>query len=75
MGANVIDLTSVAAVNNWLNQGSGVDAGIIQSAVTAFSQFVLTLTGRNNLSQIKFLLRDPETEPALRPSTSAIIRS
>lgn len=53
MGSNVIDLTTVAAVNSWLNQGSTVDAALIQSAITNFSQFVLTLTGRNNLSQIK----------------------
>ncbi len=53
MGANVIDLTTVAAVNNWLGQVSGTDADLIQSTVTAFSQFILTMIARNNLSQIK----------------------
>ena len=45
-----IDLTTVALVNGWLNQGSGTDAALIQSAITAFSQFVLTYTGRTNLN-------------------------
>jgi hypothetical protein len=48
-----IDLTTVAAVESWLNQGGTVDAAIIQSAITAYSQFVLTYTARTNLSSIQ----------------------
>jgi hypothetical protein len=50
MTANPIDLTTVAAVESWLNQGSSIDATIIQTAITAYSQFVLTMTGRANLN-------------------------
>jgi len=52
MAANPIDLTTVALVNDWLNQTSGTDAALIQSAITAFSQFVLTYTGRTNLNSV-----------------------
>ena len=49
---NPIDLTTVAAVNEWLNQAEATDATIIQTAITNFSQYVLTRTGRRSLSSI-----------------------
>jgi hypothetical protein len=52
MTANAIDLTTVAAANNYLNQ-PGVDASIIQGLITAYSRAVLTRTGRRNLSSIQ----------------------
>ena len=53
MGANVIDLTTVAAVNAILNQGSTVDSSLIQTEITAYSQNILTRTGRSFLSGIR----------------------
>jgi hypothetical protein len=53
MGANVIDLTTVAAVNAILGQGSAVDSAIIQAEVTAYSQNILTRTGRSFLSGVR----------------------
>lgn len=53
MAPNPIDLTTVAAVESWLNQGGAVDATIIQAAITNYSQFVLTFTGRTNLTSIE----------------------
>jgi hypothetical protein len=50
---NSIDLTTVAAVNDWLDQASGTDSALIQTYITAFSQYALTYTGRRNLSSIK----------------------
>jgi hypothetical protein len=49
---NVIDLTTVAAVNAILLQNPTVDASIIQGMITAYSQNILTRTGRRNLSRI-----------------------
>lgn len=48
---NPIDLTTVAAVEAWLNQAN-VDTALIQSAITNYSQFVLTFTGRTNLNSV-----------------------
>lgn len=53
MGTNVIDLTTVAAVNAILGQGAGVDSSIIQTEVTAYSQNILTRTGRSFLSGVR----------------------
>ena len=53
MAANIIDLTTVAAVNAILNQGSTVDSGIIQTEITAYSQNILTRTGRGFLSGVR----------------------
>ena len=53
MAANVIDLTTVAAVNAILNQQPTTDAALIQAEVTAYSQNILTRTGRGFLSGVK----------------------
>ena len=53
MGANAIDLTSVAAVNAILGQGSTIDATLLQTEVTAYSQNILTRTGRGFLSGVR----------------------
>jgi len=50
MAANPIDLTTVALVNDWLNQAETVDAAIIQSAITNFSKVVQLITSRTNLA-------------------------
>lgn len=50
---NVIDLTTVAAVNAILQQGADVDATLIQTEVTAYSQNILTRTGRSFLSGVR----------------------
>jgi hypothetical protein len=50
--AHLIDLTTVAAVNGILNQGSTVDQGLIQTYITDYSQSVLTRTGRSFLSGV-----------------------
>ena len=47
---NAIDLTTVAAVTAWLNQSSGLDAALLGSAITNYSAFILTRTGRPYLS-------------------------
>ena len=52
MATNAIDLTTVANVEAWLNQGSAVDASIIQGLITSYSQAILTRTGRGNLNSI-----------------------
>lgn len=49
---NVIDLTTVAAVNSLLIQGTAIDMALIQQEITAYSQNILTRTGRRNLSRI-----------------------
>lgn len=49
---NVIDLTTVAAVNDILEQVATADASVIASMITNYSQNVLTRTGRRNLSRI-----------------------
>jgi hypothetical protein len=49
---NVIDLTTVSAVNAILEQLAAVDASVIQGMITAYSQNILTRTGRRNLSRI-----------------------
>lgn len=53
MGANVIDLTDVASVNAILEQGSAVDSALIQTEITAYSQNILTRTGRGFLSGVR----------------------
>ena len=53
MGANVIDLTTVAAVNAILGQTSSVDQALIQTEVTAYSQNILTRTSRGFLSGVR----------------------
>jgi hypothetical protein len=50
---NPIDLTTVAAVNGILNQGADVDAALIQTYITDYSQSVLTRTGRPFLSGVR----------------------
>ena len=50
---NVIDLTTVGAVNAILGQDSGVDAALIQTEITAYSQNILTRTSRSFLSGIR----------------------
>ena len=50
---NVIDLTTVAAVNAILGQDSGVDAALIQTEITAYSQNILTRTSRSFLSGVR----------------------
>ena len=50
---NPIDLTTVAAVNGILGQGSDVDAALIQTYITDYSQSVLTRTGRPFLSGVR----------------------
>jgi hypothetical protein len=49
---NIIDLTTVAAVNGILAQGPAVDSALIQTEITAYSQNILTRTSRRNLSRI-----------------------
>jgi hypothetical protein len=44
-----IDLCTVAEVNNYLAQSAGVDASVIGSLITNFSQYILTRTGRSYL--------------------------
>jgi len=53
MGATVIDLTTVAAVNAILAQSPTVDAALIQTEITAYSQNILTRTGRGFLSGVR----------------------
>jgi hypothetical protein len=53
MAANVIDLTTVDAVADYLNQPENLDVSLIQGLVTSYSQAILTRTGRGNLSSIK----------------------
>jgi hypothetical protein len=53
MGANVIDLTTVVAVNAILNQSPTVDQALLQTEVTAYSQNILTRTGRGFLSGVR----------------------
>ena len=50
---NVIDLTTVAAVNAILQQNSDVDSSFIQTEITAYSQNILTRTGRGFLSGVR----------------------
>jgi hypothetical protein len=50
---NVIDLTTVAAVNAILGQGPTVDSANIQTEITAYSQNILTRTGRAFLSGVR----------------------
>ena len=47
-----IDLTNVAAVNNWLEQASGTDSALIQSVVTGYSKFILSLLDRSYMGGI-----------------------
>ena len=47
---NAIDLTTVAAVTNWLNQSNSLDANLLGSAITGYSAYILTRTGRPLLS-------------------------
>lgn len=49
---NAIDLTNVSAVLEILEQAANVDAALIQTFITNYSQNILTRTGRRNLSQI-----------------------
>lgn len=53
MGANAIDLTTVAAVNSILEQAANTDATEIQREITAYSQNILTRTGRGFLSGVR----------------------
>ena len=53
MSANVIDLTTVAAVNAILEQVANTDATEIQREITAYSQNILTRTGRGFLSGVR----------------------
>lgn len=50
---NAIDLTTIDFVAGYLNLGAGVDASILQSLITDYSQSVLTITGRPYLSGIR----------------------
>ena len=50
---NPIDLTTVAAVNAILDQGSATDSALIQTYITDYSQSVLTRTGRAFLSGVR----------------------
>jgi hypothetical protein len=50
---NPIDLTTVAAVNGILNQGADVDAALLRTYITDYSQSVLTRTGRPFLSGVR----------------------
>ena len=50
---NVIDLTTVAAVNDILGQVESVDAALIQTEITAYSQNILTRTSRGFLSGVR----------------------
>lgn len=43
---NAIDLTTLAAVKAWINLTGTGDDQVIQDAITAFSSYVLHLTGR-----------------------------
>lgn len=53
MGTNVIDLTTVAAVSGILDQDVDVDAALIQTEITAYSQNILTRTSRAFLSGVR----------------------
>jgi len=53
MAANIIDLTTVALVNAILEQDEDVDSSVIQTFITAYSQSILTRTGRGFLSGIR----------------------
>ena len=53
MGATVTDLTTVAAVNAILAQAPTADAALIQIEITAYSQNILTRTGRSFLSGVR----------------------
>jgi|GEM_PF-5799533 hypothetical protein len=53
MAANSIDLTTVAAVNAILNQNPSADAALLQAEITAYSQNILTRTGRGFLSGVR----------------------
>ena len=53
MGSNVIDLTTVAAVNSILEQAPTTDSDTIQAAITSYSQNILTRTGRGFLSGVR----------------------
>lgn len=46
MPTNAIDLTTLASVKAWLSLTGGGDDQVIQDAITAFSAYVLHLTGR-----------------------------
>ena len=50
---NLIDLTTVAAVNAILTQQPTTDAAVIQAFITDYSQSILTRTGRSYLSGIR----------------------
>lgn len=43
------DLTTFAAVNNWLVGGASADQAIIESAISGYSAYILTRTGRQYL--------------------------
>lgn len=43
------DLTTIANVNNWLNQVAGTDSALIQLAITSLSKKILSITGRSSL--------------------------
>jgi len=47
---NAIDLTTVAAVTAWLNQSDTLDAALLGSAITGYSAYILTRSGRPYLS-------------------------
>lgn len=47
-----IDLTTAAAVSAWLNQASTIDTALIQSIVTGYSQYILTLLDRTYMGGI-----------------------
>ena len=53
MPSNVIDLTTVAAVNDILEQAQATDSTTIQNEITAYSSNILTRTGRRFLSGVK----------------------
>jgi hypothetical protein len=50
---NLIDLTTVTAVNGILTQGPTVDSAVIAAFITNYSQSILTRTGRSYLSGIR----------------------
>lgn len=43
------DLTTFAAVNSWLIGGASADEAVISSAITGYSAYILTRTGRSYL--------------------------
>lgn len=47
MAANLIDLTTVGNVKSWANITTHTDDDLIQSCITAASQYVTTRTGRD----------------------------